>query len=350
MRIVVTGATGNVGTSVLESLVADDAVDSIVGIARRRPALNLPKVEWVAADIAESPLVDLFDGADAVVHLAWLIQPSRDRAALRATNVEGSARVLDAVARAGVPALVHASSVGAYSPGPKDRAVDESWPTEGIPSSFYAQDKAAVERLLDDFEVSQPSVRVVRLRPGLIFKAEAGTGIRRLFVGPLAPRALFSRAAVPFVPRTPRLCFQAVHAEDVAEAYRLAVVGSASGPFNVAADPVIDVSRLAEILDARPISVPAAVLRAGASLSWRLRLQPSPPGWIDLARAVPLMDVTRARRDLGWAPRHRADDALAELLQGMREGSGSPTPPLDPASSGPLRSAEFRTGIGGRAR
>ena len=349
MRVVVTGATGNVGTSVLESLVRDEAVDSILGIARRRPALSLPKVEWVAADVAQTSLVELFEGADAVVHLAWLIQPSHDREALRATNVGGSARVFDAVARAHVPALVYASSVGAYSPGPKDRAVDESWPTGGIPSSFYAQDKAAVESLLDEFEVSRPSVRVVRLRPGLIFKLESGTEIRRLFAGPLVPRALFSRGALPFVPATRRLRFQAVHAEDAAEAYRLAVVGSASGAFNIAAQPVIDPKLFAQILDARPIRVPASALRALASVSWRLRLQPTPPGWIDLALAVPIMDAAKARRELGWSPRLRADEALMELLEGMRNGSGAPTPPLDPAASGPLRAAEFRTRIGGRA-
>ena len=80
-----------------------------------------------------------------------------------------------------MPALVYASSVGAYSPGPKDRRVDESWPTAGIESSFYSRHKAEVERLLDRFERETPSVRVVRLRPALIFKREAASGIRRLF-------------------------------------------------------------------------------------------------------------------------------------------------------------------------
>lgn len=85
-------------------------------------------------------------------------------------NVTGSRRVFEAAARTGVGALVYASSVGAYSPGPKDRAVDEAWPTDGIRSSFDATDKAAVERLLDGIESPNPELRVVRLRPGLIFK------------------------------------------------------------------------------------------------------------------------------------------------------------------------------------
>ncbi len=158
MRVVVTGATGNVGTSVLQALARDPAVEEIVGLARRRPQLSLPRTTWVTADVARDDLAPHFAGADAVVHLAWLIQPSRDRATTRAVNVEGSRRVFAATAAAGVPSLVYASSVGAYSPGPKDRRVDESWPTGGVPNSFYSRDKADVERILDGFEAAYPDL------------------------------------------------------------------------------------------------------------------------------------------------------------------------------------------------
>src|SRR5881394_3708759 len=127
MRVVVVGASGNVGTSTLAALGDAPAVEEIVALARRRPQLELPKA-----------------------------------------NVDGSRRVFAAVAEAKVPALVYASSVGAYSKGPKDRAVDESWPTDGIVGSYYSRQKAATERQLDEFEAANPSVRVVRLRPGLI--------------------------------------------------------------------------------------------------------------------------------------------------------------------------------------
>jgi UDP-glucose 4-epimerase len=62
--------------------------------------------------------------------------------------------------------------------------------------------------------------------------------------------------------------------------------------------------------------------------------------------AVPLMDCTRAREQLGWSPRHSAEDAFLELLAGLRDGAGHPTPPLDPATSGPLRVREVLTGVG----
>ncbi len=350
MRVVVTGATGNVGTSVLTALSADDAVDEIVGLARRRPGISFDRTRWVCADITSDDLVQTFRGADVVVHLAWLIQPSRDRSTTRTVNVEGSRRVFDAAAAAGVPSLVYASSVGAYSPGPKDRRVDESWPAGGIPTSFYSRDKAQVESILDSFELAHPDMRVVRLRPGLIFKDDAAAGIRRLFAGPLLPTSLLRPRLIPIVPALERLRFQGVHSLDAGEAYRLAVLRDVRGAFNVAAEPVLDPAELGRLLDARPVRVPERALRVAVDVSWRLRLQPTPPGWLDLALGVPLMDVTRAREELGWRPTRSAGDALLELIDAMRRGDGLDTAPLAPGGAGPLRVREFLTGVGSRSR
>lgn len=346
--MLVTGATGNVGTAVLRALAADDEVEEIVGVARRLPSTVAPKVRWEAADVRSDDLEPLLRGVDGVVHLAWLIQPSRDRATLKAVNVDGSRRVFDAVRRAGVRTLVHASSVGAYAAGPKDRRVDESWPTTGIPSSSYSRDKAACERMLDELEREAPELRVVRLRPGLIFQRGAAAEIRRLFAGPLLPGFLLRRELIPVVPSNPRLVFQALHSDDAGEAYRLALRDDgARGAYNVAADPVLDGPALGRLLGARPVPVPGALLRAAADLTWRARLQPTDPGWVDLGLGVPLMDVTRARERLGWAPRHTAADAFMDLLQGMHDGAGHPTPPLDPGAGGPGRVREVLSGVGG---
>jgi UDP-glucose 4-epimerase len=348
MRIVVTGATGNVGTSVLEALASEPAVDEIVGLARRRPERDFPRTTFVTADIVDADLVSIFRGADAVVHLAWLIQPGRDESVTHAVNVSGSERVFAAAVDAGVSAIVYASSVGAYSPGPKDRLVNESWPTEGIRSSFYSRHKAAVERSLDRLEREHPAVRVARLRPGLIFKATAGTEIRRLFVGPFLPRALLRPALIPIVPDVPRLRFQAVHSLDVGDAYRRAIVSDARGAFNIAADPVIGPPELASLFHAHTVPLSASVLRGAAAATYALRLQPSEPGWVDMALSVPLMDTARARTELGWEPSMASLDALKELIEGMRRADDLDTPPLARGTSGPARARELLTRVGGR--
>jgi nucleoside-diphosphate-sugar epimerase len=348
MRIVITGASGNVGTSLLEALADEPRVDKIVGVARRRPASEFPRTTFMTADVATDDLSAVFRGADAVVHLAWLIQPGRDETVTHRVNVLGSERVFAAAVTAGVKAIVYASSVGTYSPGPKDELVDESWPTNGIATSFYSRHKVAVERALDRLEREQPDLRIVRMRPGLIFKAQAATEIRRLFAGPFLPRPLLRPALIPVVPDISRLRFQAVHSLDVGAAYRAALLSDARGAFNLAADPPLGPPELAEVLHARRVAIPARVLRGAAAATFKLRLQPSEPGWLDMALAVPLMDSARARSELGWSPRHQALDTLRELLDGMRRGSDYPTPPLARATSGPLRIRELATGIGAR--
>jgi UDP-glucose 4-epimerase len=326
MRIVVTGATGNVGTALMRVLADDPRMSRITGLARRVPDHAPDRVEWLAADITSAPLREVFEGADAVVHLAWEIQPSHDRARLWRTNVLGSHRVFTAAVAAGVPALIHASSVGVYSPGRSDRPVSEDWPRLGVGSSLYAVHKAETERMLDRIEHGHEGMRVVRMRPALIFSRRAAASIARLFVGPLMPRRL--PRASPVLPSLMRLRFQAVHSDDVAQAYRAAIVEKAGGAFNIAADPVIGMDDVARVTGARRVSLPAGLARAATALTWRARLQPTSEGWLDMGLGVPVMDSGRARRELGWEPRHDALAALAELIDGLAEGGSADTPAL----------------------
>jgi UDP-glucose 4-epimerase len=348
MRVVVVGASGNIGTSVLAALTADPEVTSIAAVARRPAASTDPKVEWSARDVTSDDLDGVMDGADAVVCLSWLIQPSRDLDKVRATNVDGSRRVFEAACRVGVPALLYSSSVGAYSPGPKHRAVDESWPTGGIQTSFYSRHKAEVEHLLDRIERENEPLRVVRMRPALVFKREAAAEIRRLFAGPFLPSPLVRRSLIAVVPKSERLRFQAVHSLDVGEAFRLALHAPVRGAFNLAADPVLDGDELGRTLGARPVGVHPGLLRAATDLAWRMRLQPSPAGWVDMALGVPIMSTDRARTELGWSPRFSSRDALLELLAGIRDDAGADTPRLDPRAGGRFRAGELRSGIGAR--
>ena len=343
MRVVVVGATGNVGTSLLEALARDDTVESVLGLARRRAASTYAKTEFAVADVTRDDLVPHFRGADCVVHLAWLIQPSRDRKVLWATNVEGSSRVLAAVAAADVPALVVASSIGVYSAGPKER-VDESWPRDGVPTSWYARQKAELERRLDRFEADHP-IRVVRLRPALIMKRDSAEEVRRLFVGPFFPSALAKPGRLPVFPHVPGAVVQLLHSLDAGEAYRLAVTRDVRGAFNIAAEPELDGKRIAASIGARAVTVPPGVARAVAAATWRARLQPTSPDWLDLAVGVPLLDCARARDVLGWRPTRDGLETIHELLAGLAARAGGRTPPLRRGG----RISEIAARVGGKS-
>ncbi|MGW5050324.1 NAD-dependent epimerase/dehydratase family protein [Actinokineospora sp. NPDC004072] len=340
MRIVVVGGTGSIGTALLD--VAAVRGHKLVGVSRREPAPGPPyaDVEWHAIDIAErsafTRLVEVFDGADAVVHAAWLIQPSRDRMNLRKVNVEGTAVLLDALAVAGVPHLVYLSSVGTYAPKDRGGPVSESWPTTGVPTSDYSRDKADVEAMLDRFEAARPGIAVTRLRPALVLQRRSASEVRRYFTGRLIPRAMWKlvrSGRLPALPLPSGLALQFVHAADVATAALAAIDRQHRGALNLAADPIMDLGALAAAVGARPLSVPPRVVRALMAGAWRARLLPMPESWLDLALEVPIMSAERARTELGWAPRWNATETLGDLLAGLADGEGVPaSPPLRPST------------------
>jgi nucleoside-diphosphate-sugar epimerase len=334
MRVVVLGATGNVGTSVVQRLLDEPDVETIVGVARRTPEWRPAKTTWVEADVATDDLVSCVTGADAVVHLAWRFQPTHRPSVTWAANAVGSARVLDAVGQAGVPVLVYASSVGAYSPTDSKERVDESWPTHGWSAAAYCREKAYVERLLDRLELQRPDCRVVRMRPCFLFKKESAPQQRRIFAGPLVPERLAGSVRLPLVPDVPGLVLQAMHTDDAADAYVRAVTSDVRGAFNLAAEPVVDRDALAEVLGGRPVPVPARPVRAVVAAAWHARLSPAAPDLFDFVLKMPLLDASRARRELLWSPRHTSTEALEEFRAGLRDPAGFPTPPRGPSRRG----------------
>lgn len=331
MRIVVIGATGNVGSALMPALRVAQPDADLVGVARRLPGNDVvaadPSTTWRTADIAADPL-DVVAGADVVVHLAWQIQPSRDEPAMRHTNVVGTRRVIDAVVHHTVPKLVYASSVGTYAEGPKHPPVDESWSTSGIATSTYSRHKAAVEVMLDGAEASTRPLTIVRMRTSLVFQRAAASEVHRLFLGRLLPWHL--PKPLRLVPDLDRLVFQATHADDIADAYVRAITRDVSGAFNVAADPPLTPTVIADAVGGRTIPMPPKLVRAAAQAAYTLRVQPSEPGWLDMALQTPLMDTTRARAQLGWTPARTSVDAMLELFEAIGDGAGADTPPLHP--------------------
>jgi nucleoside-diphosphate-sugar epimerase len=337
MRIAITGATGNVGTALLRRLAAEPDIE-VLGIVRRlpQPGAGAPYegVEWRSADLGDSgcvsSLVEWFTGVDAVVHLAWQVQPTRRPNRLRRTNVTGTRHVVRAMQEAGIRKLVYASSVGAYAPGPKDDRVNENWSTTGIGTSGYSVEKAAVEALLDGAEREHPELKVIRLRTALVFQRDAGAQLARYFLGRLAPLSVLRRRRLPVLPRNRRLRGQAVHADDAAEAYLCALRSDRVGAFNIAAEPVLDARLIAEELGGSTVPVPLSALRFMAKLAWDAGLVPTEPGWLDLTVSVPLVDCSRAEKELGWRPSRDARTAVRDLFSGIVAGAGTSSVPLRP--------------------
>ena len=338
--IAVTGASGNLGTALLRRLTAPGSgVAEVRGLARRQPPDVAPyaAVRWHLADLSEpsdEPAVAEFvDGADAVVHLAWALQPGRRPEELRRVNVEGTRRVVRAAAAAGVGQFVHTSSIGAYAPGAVGRRVTEDWPTTGIPSAQYSRDKSDAERVVGEIAARHPGMTLTVVRPTLVLQPDAGSEIGRYFLGPLlygAARRLPGPVARLLPLPLPQLAVSFVHADDVADALVRILDRRAPGPFNLAAEPLMDAAALARALGTRRVPVPALAVRTTVQAAFTAHLIPTEPGWVDIGTRVPALDTSRARRLLDWAPVHRGDDVLRDFVAALGRGEGGTGPLLRP--------------------
>jgi nucleoside-diphosphate-sugar epimerase len=341
MTVAVTGASGNVGTALLRRLSAPSAgVAEIRGLARRQPSDIAPysEVRWHVADLgepaSEAVLAEFLEGVDAVVHLAWALQPGRRPDDLHRVNVEGTRRVVRAAVAAGVGHIVHLSSIGAYAAGAVGQKVTEDWPTTGIPSAQYSRDKSEAERVIREVMSRHRDTTLTVVRPTLVLQPEASSEIGRYFLGPwlfgaarLLPAAVARLLPLPM----PRVAVSFIHADDVAEALERMLDRRAPGPFNLAAEPLLDSDAIARALGTVRIPVPALALRTALHAAFAAHVVPTEPGWLDIGTKVPALDTTRARKLLDWTPFHRSDEVLTQFVASLGRGEGAPGPLLHPA-------------------
>jgi UDP-glucose 4-epimerase len=337
MKVVVTGASGNIGTALLRLLCSDPGCD-VTGLARRVPVgTPYSRARWVPCDIgapgSSAVLEQAFAGADAVVHLAWAVHPATGDPPMDRTNLTGSRQVLRAAVAAGVPHVVCASSVAAYSPGPRWSAVSEDWPRDGVPSSAYSRGKADLERMLDTFAAGHPDLRIARVRPCAVLQRDAAGQFGRWLLSPLLPEVAVGRGWLP-VPLWPGLRVQFVHSADVGEAIVRILERGASGAFNLAAGPPLTAEKLSDVLGGARLPIPRRPLEGLTWFSWRSGMQPLHPGWLRLADQAAIVDTARAADELGWRPRFEPHAVLEDLLDGLRAGAGTGSVPLAPPAKG----------------
>ena len=151
MKVLVTGGAGFIGANLCKSLAAESAIGQVVALddlstGRKENLAAVADVELVEGSILDGALLDtLFDGVDAVVHLA--ARPSVPRSladpmATHAVNVDGTMEVLEAARRHGRPQLIVASSSSVYGANP---ALPKREDMATLPVSPYAASKLAAE-------------------------------------------------------------------------------------------------------------------------------------------------------------------------------------------------------------
>lgn len=317
LTVAVTGPTGTFGFGLMPLLQADDRIGSVVGIARRPfdpHEHGWDKMTYRRGDVRdESALKEAFDGADVVVHLAFLIVGGT-RELSRAINVEGTLNAFRAAAAAGVKRFVYASSVAAYGfHDDNPVGMKESWPVRPADRLFYAQEKAELEDLLQAEAAAHPELELYLLRPPVVLGPHT-IGGKQILPGPfgsLSRRIPLRRLPVPVPAVVPAVPLQLIHEDDVGSALLQCVVAAGpAGAYNIAADDVVTAVDVARELGFVPLSLPAGVAYAPARALSRLPFLPEQAEWVEALSHPAVMDTSRAKTELGWTPRFSALEAV----------------------------------------
>jgi nucleoside-diphosphate-sugar epimerase len=332
LTVAVTGPTGDIGKAFVSALERSRSVKQVLGMARRPfdpAAQGWRKTEYRQGDVLDREAVaDLVKGANVVVHLAFIIFGGQEET--RAINLEGSRNVFEAAAEARkVKRLVYASSVAAYGfddDGDRPERFTEDVPPRGTERFYYSAQKAELEGLLEDV-LAGGSTEAYVFRPCIVAGPGALILIENLpYVSmseklPGAVRRLLDVMPVlrPVLP-DPGIPFQLVHTDDVATALRAAVLGRGKpGVYNLAADGELTASDLADALGWYSIPIPEIAVDATAQVASRLPFLPPEADWLQAFRVPTLMDASKARRELGWRPKHDAHETLLETVRAARE-------------------------------
>jgi UDP-glucose 4-epimerase len=329
LTVAVTGPTGDLGVAIVSALERARRVQRVVGMARRPfdpGELGWKKTEYRQGDVTdESDVRGLVKGADVVVHLAFAILSAGD--ATRQLNVDGSRHVFEAAARAGVERILYASSVAAYG----FHEDNPDWLTEDVPARgslehHYSQQKAEVERVLNEVLKRRRNTVAYAFRPCVVSGPRAQTLLEEIPYYRLSDalpeptrRLLASLPALKPVIPDPGTRFQLVHEDDVASAFVAAVAGKGEpGPYNLAGTGVLTFTDLADALGWYSLPVPAAALDAAAEAISRIPLAPDSVSWIHALRKPVLMKTDRARKQLGWRPKHSSKATLRAMVAARR--------------------------------
>jgi UDP-glucose 4-epimerase len=328
LTVAVTGPTGEIGKAFVGALERAREVRRVLGMARRpfQPqAQGWRKVVYQRGDVLDRDAVnDLVDGADVVVHLAFIIMG--DAEGSRAVNLEGSRNVFEAAVAAGAKRLVYASSVAAYGyHADNPQPLTEDVPARGSAGHYYSAQKAEVEAMLAQ-ALAASKTRAYVLRPCIVAGPDAPMLIDSLPYTQLSerlPRAvqrLLDGVPIlkPVLP-DPGVRFQLVHHDDVATAMRAAVLGrGGGGAYNLAGSGQLTVAQLAQELGWYTIPVPELAVDAVAEMVGRLGFLPAQAQWVSAFREPVIMDTARARRELRWRPRHDALQTLRATVAAAR--------------------------------
>jgi UDP-glucose 4-epimerase len=310
VNIAVTGVSGYIGSRLLAYLDRMDSVKKIIGIDSREPLVKSAKLKFFQHDIRQ-PFDGLFveNDVDTVVHLAFILRPTRNTALVRQVDIGGTMNLLDACRKARVKHLLYLSShttYGAHQDNPVP--ITEDAPFRPIPGFQYSHDKVEIEQALRDFTVSNGESTLTILRSCPVVGANAVGSATTIMFTPFAMLGIIGSDAP----------MQFIHEDDLINLIGLFITRQQGGIYNVAGDGTLKYSEVARMLHKKLLKLPLKLLELVVSFSWVTHLQSAAPaGCLKFIQYPPVVSTVKLKKELGYKFQYSSKEALSCLADLM---------------------------------
>ena len=327
MKYLITGGSGYIGGRLIELLTQREDTE-VVNLDVKPPAVQRPQTRFVQMDIRDRGMRAFLEAErpDALVHLAFVLNPIRDEHTMYDIDVNGTDNVLRAASAAGIKQLLVASSTTAYGAFPDNPVpLTEGDPVRGLPGYEYARDKTEIDRLCQLWAAQHPDHVMTIVRPTIVFGPNVDNYIVRFW------------SQSPFFPlldgHDPD--WQFVHEDDVVDAISRLLLDQRAGIFNLTADGTIRLSECARLAGIKTRRISTRAYRRIAQAAWALHLPrvEAPPGQIDFILYPWIASNEKIKAELGWTPRYTSRETFEITLRakGLLAGGGEALAPPQPA-------------------
>jgi UDP-glucose 4-epimerase len=328
VRYLITGGSGYIGGRLTGLLSAREETERIVDVDLNPPAHAHPKTEFVHADVRDRAAIrELLERhrIDALVHLAFILNPLRDEARMYDVDVNGTQATLQAASEAGTEQVLVTSSAAAYGAFPDNpKPIAEDWPVRGTADFSYARDKAEADRVCQLWAADHPDRVMTIVRPCIVLGPNVDNYIVRTW----------TRA--PFMPVLDghEEEFQVVHEDDVVSALVAVLDSRAAGAFNLAGDGTLTWRQSAEIIGLRTREISEKATRRIASAMWRLHFPraEAPAGNVAFLRYPWVVSNEKLKAATGWTPAYTSRAAFEDAMRAKGKLAAAPRPATVPVA------------------
>jgi UDP-glucose 4-epimerase len=336
MRYVITGGSGYIGSRLVEHLALREDTERILVCDIQPPRAFRPKVGFERLDVRDRQAARAIlerEKPDALVHLAFILNPVHDEQFMYDVDVNGTLNVLDAAGAAGTEHVLVTTSAVAYGAFPDNpEPLTEDDPVRGVASFSYARDKTESDRLCQLWAAKHPDRTMTIVRPCIVFGPNVDNYLVRIWT------------KQPFQVDVGNMenDIQFVHEDDVVDGVIRLLEGRHAGAFNVAGDGLMTLRETAE-LSGQPVRrMPLSLYRLLGRVMWRLRQAETPPGQIEFAIHPWIVSNERLKKATGWAPRYTSREAfeIAMRAQGKLPPGGQTPSATNRAAADGAPSAE----------